>query len=241
MRPTRIRDLKMVQFSNLTMESKTISKNEQSFKSQTFRKAMQKIIFLFSGLFCSLILFSQNQASIENLRQENAKLMEQIAILKQDTVYLRQVISTCDLLKKSGDYLVSNSNKEIKIEVLSCTGDRNFQTVTVEFMISHQLPHQRLYIDTGQYAPTAFDNLGNTFKFKSVDFKENFNKYLLGDVDVIVPTGIRIKGSITYSNVLPSMEQFSLARFDYHSHNQDDRARGNRHKVEIRNIPIIWQ
>jgi hypothetical protein len=190
---------------------------------------MKKITLSVLWLFCGLVLFSQ---TIESLKKENVNL-------KQDTAYLRQVIRTCDLLKKSSDYVISNTNRNVKIEVLSCIGDRYSQTVTIDLMVSHQLPHQKLSIHTGSGAPTAFDNLGNSFQYKSVDFQNMRNPY--GVVEVVIPTDIRIKGSITFRNVLPATENFSFARFDYNIENQDGGHARETYKVEIKNIQIIWK
>ena len=179
----------------------------------------------------------------ETLKNEVASLRKQIMGLKQDTVYFREVIKACGMLKRSADYDVSNSNKNINLEILSCAGDRSFQTVTIEFMISHQLAHQIFAVHTGGSGkPTAYDNIGNTFECKSVNFQSKRDDYIisLSTVDAVVPTDVRIKGSISFRNVLPSTEQFSFARFNYYCYNQDGGYGRTAYKVEMRNIPIIW-
>jgi len=183
-------------------------------------------------------LSAQNQPSIEALKKENNRLKEQISVLKQDTIYLRQVVNTCDLLKKSSDFNVTNSNSKLVFQVLSCTGSRSAQTVTIEFMVSHSLVNQVFSIHSGSGAPTAFDNLGNTFECKSIEFQNSRNG--MGAVEIDAPTDIRIKGSITFRNILPSTELLTLARFDYYLYNKDGGYGKDTEKIAIKNIKIKW-
>jgi hypothetical protein len=123
---------------------------------------MKKLILILPGIFCFMLVNAQ-QVTVDGLKKENARLKSQISALKQDTAYLHQVVITCNLLSKSGEFTVWNSNSKYKIEILGCYGDRNAQTVSIDFMLSHPLPHQLFQLHTGSGAPTAFDNLGNSF------------------------------------------------------------------------------
>jgi|GEM_PF-6460150 len=187
----------------------------------------------------SLLSQAQTQAQIDKLKNDNALLKNQIKNLQQDTTYLKQTINTCDLLKHSNEIVVKNNNPNYTFEYLECTGDRNMQTVTITFMISQNLVHQNFTFSDKYNILKSYDNLGNTFAFKSTTFpiKEDMN----GD-NVQIPTGVRIKGSLVFSNVLPSTEQITSMLFYFFTTNLDggfyDYTKP--YSVEFKNMPIKW-
>lgn len=182
-------------------------------------------------------LTKENQA----LRKENETLKNAVKALKQDTSYLRSVTNTCDLVEKSKNNDVINSNKNLRFELLSVKGDRNLQTVQVDFFISHSLPHQSFDLHIGDGKPKAWDLLGTMFDFKNATFaNNNSSAFNFGVIKVLVPTDVRIKGTIIFRNVLPSTDKFSLVKLNYNLYNSDGGLGTDTYTIELKNLGIIW-
>ena len=190
-------------------------------------------------LSSSILANAQTQTPIDKLKSENAKLKDQIKVLQQDTTYLKQTLITCDQLKHSNEIVIKNNNPNYTFEFLECTGDRNLQTVTVIFMISHKLVHQNFTFFDKKNTLKAYDNIGNVFPFTASTFPGNEN--MSGD-NIQIPADIRIKGSLVFMNILPSTEQISSMVFKFMTTNLD----GGYHNIEkmnmaeFKNMPIKW-
>lgn len=186
-------------------------------------------------------LTKENQA----IKKENENLKIVLKGLKQDTSYLRKVNTTCDLLSKANNSEIVNSNRNLKFELLSVAGDRSSQTVQIDFFISHTILHQSFDLHTSEGKPKAWDNLGSLYEYKNAIFSNNPSPsnsiWDLGVIKVLVPTDVRVKGSVIFRNVLPSTEKFSLVQFNYFLYNSDGGTSNENHRIELKNINIKWQ
>lgn len=206
-----------------------------------------KRIFLTFGLALSanVLLGQANQSALakenQNLKKENETLKNSIKALKQDTTYLRNVANTCDLLSKSANSEVVNSNSRLKFELLSVKGDRASQTVQVDFFISHSLPNQSFDLHIGDGKPKAWDLLGSVYDLKNATFaNNNAPAFSFGVIKVQVPTDVRVKGTLIFRNVLPSTEKFSLVQLKYFLYNSDGGYSNETQTIEIKNVGIKW-
>jgi outer membrane protein OmpA-like peptidoglycan-associated protein len=135
--------------------------------------------------------------------------------------------------------IVKNIDDGIDFNVTSSTRDAAAQTVTIYFSFSNpRKVHQRINVFGSGYNPNftkAIDENGSQVLSKSVtlaNVNDNFN------AEVELVNGGTIKGSITFMNVLPSVNKLSLVNINVQSCNwegQGDRKGG---VIEIKNLII---
>jgi hypothetical protein len=193
-------------------------------------------------LLCAHAVLCQNQQpSLETLEKENTKLNTQLSHLKQDTVYLRSKLKYFENLNAPKTYDSKPISNNISTTVLSCLGDRDNQTVTVEFVISHKLLHQSICIATDEANVKAFDDTGTEFPLKAADLGATAQGDMFGSGKCNkVPTDVPLKGRITFRNVTPGTEilMFITAAFKYRNYDsEDDYLYGT---FEIKNLKIHW-
>lgn len=201
-----------------------------------------KLIFLclITGFF-SANLSAQKTQSANSLKQENENLKATISKLKQDTAFLSQKIALCDIFSKQSQYELTSFSKSFKVEILSCKGDRDKQTVKIELLISHNLPHQNVSMRLGKEESKAIDELGNVFSVKEGGIGSSSTST---DGNTIVnskvPTDIPVKCYIIVRNVLPSTDRFKFVSIKWGFTNFDDGGIPIWGNLEIRNFKIQW-
>ncbi|MFI5139724.1 MAG: OmpA family protein [Sphingobacteriales bacterium] len=139
---------------------------------------------------------------------------------------------------QSAENIVTNINSGLDFTVTGCTGDVNSQTVTVYFSFSNpRKAHQRIGVfNDMQRHSKAFDTDGNQFPCKNFTLGNESNY----DIETELPTGLRVKGTATFSNVLSTSTKLAVIEIATINSNWDgggDRREGT---IEIKNVPIIW-
>lgn len=183
-------------------------------------------------------LFGQAPQNCDALKKENQNLKATISKLRQDTTFLNEKIALCDYLNKPKEYDIKSFSAAFNVEVLSCKGDRGQQTVTVEFLISHSLPHQELCINIGTEDAKAADELGNSFQAKEGNIATKSTTY--GYTCTKVPTDVPTKSYIIFRNIMPSTDIIKFLTIRYGFRNADGGGQYSMGNLEIRNLKIQW-
>jgi hypothetical protein len=138
--------------------------------------------------------------------------------------------------------MVKPFSNTVDIRILSIEGNKSQQTVTVNFVLKTELPHQHIGLIQnvcGTYSDgKAYDGDGSEYNKGQVALGNNISQVY---VDNKLPTSVPLKGSITFSNVLPRVSAFSFVTFYMSSRNFDGGANCQGGNVEIRNAPIMWK
>jgi hypothetical protein len=129
-----------------------------------------------------------------------------------------------------------NSTDKITFQLDACTGNSAAQTVTVFFTIANpNNVNQNIFIGLGP-ACKVIDPDGNLCRPREAR---------LGDADgtkwTELPTGIKMKGSITFNNILPKQTQLALLQFNIFSVNSAGGGDGKAKNIDIRNLNVAWQ
>ncbi|MDR6299425.1 hypothetical protein [Mesonia maritima] len=160
--------------------------------------------------------------------------------LQNEIEYLQEINSTCKLLNVNGDIEIVNSNDDLDFKIISLTGSTDSQTITLKFLIKHELINKEFDLHVGSGKPIAYNVLGEGIEFKSATFPNSPNQIHRGVMSVKVPTSVPVQGQIEFQNVLPGTTQLSYIELNYYLLN----LRGNRdretYKIEIRNISVDW-
>jgi len=209
---------------------------------------MKKTVLFFGMLLINLHLFSQN-VNVDKIKQENLKLKNQVSnlqkendsirkvtiALKQDTTFLRKEILLCSLYSQASKTETTNTNNNFKFSFISCKGNRAAQQVIVSFLIEHNLPNQDFGINKYDYGKgNAYDSQGNNFPVNATTVGGTDGAYIK------IPTGVPVKITLIFNNILPGNDFFRAVNMVYNSSNLDDT---NRQKgiIEFRNLKITWE
>jgi hypothetical protein len=129
---------------------------------------------------------------------------------------------------------VKNIDNGLDFQFDGCSGDPGGQTVTIYFTFSNpRKVHQRLVLGNNAQ---SFDGEGNHHSIKAASLSGNSAPWY----GVELPTGLISKGSITFSNVLPTQNILALVNIPTANANWDgggDRKAGT---IDLRNVVINW-
>lgn len=135
-------------------------------------------------------------------------------------------------------------SNDVNIRILSIEGNKSQQTVTVNFVLKTELPHQQVMLlysgcNTTRGEGKAYDSDGTEYNLKSMSLG-NVSDRDFG-VKNKLPTSVPLKGSITFANVLPKVSGLSFITFRMSSANYDGGEHCQEGNVEIRNAKIEWK
>jgi hypothetical protein len=136
----------------------------------------------------------------------------------------------------AGNNSGNNSTDKITFQIDACAGNSGAQTVTVFFTIANpNSVNQNVFIGLGP-ACKVIDPDGNLSRPREAR---------LGDADgskwTELPTGIKMKGSITFNNILPKQTQLALMQFNIFSVNSVGGGDGKTKTIDVRNLNVAWQ
>lgn len=199
-------------------------------------------ILLFVGLtLCiSSLAHSQSAPSLDALKKENQKLKSELNKLKDDTTFLAAKLKFCDALNQPRAFELKGISNSIDIDVLSCVGDRNNQTVKIEYLITHQLVHQHVCIASDTRNVKAYDEMGNEIPMKAADIGTNSEGSFTSARCNKIPTEIPVKGYIIFSSILPSTDLFKFVTAAFKFKNYDSKSDYAYGTLEIKNLKIKW-
>ena len=130
----------------------------------------------------------------------------------------------------------TNTGDQLVFTLTGCSGSIGAQTVTVSFTIANPVKvNQTINIGLGP-ACKAIDQDGDDCRPKECALA-NGN----GAAFTELPTGITMKGSITFSNVLSKEQQLAMVQFNIFTRNYDGGRDPHVKSIDLRNIPISWQ
>ena len=181
---------------------------------------------------------------------------KEIAIAIDEALNMGEVVSqtagfhtTVDKMKASDtnasqeNGTVKSFSPKFKVKLLSVTGNKVEQTVTLEFLISHKLVHQKVCFINDDY-PTiisgikAYDFEGNEYFVKNMSVGKNNDTFFAACNKI--PTEVPMKASVTFKQILPSVKGLSFVSIATSFRAYDD---GNLEykNLEVSNISINWQ
>lgn len=124
-----------------------------------------------------------------------------------------------------------------KLELLSCKGNVNSQTVTIVFRVRQEGVHKKLEIYASKYRGTeAYDAEGNEYNAYEVSVGSNHSRYTASNK---IPTSIPIKASLTFHKILPKVKELSYINIRV-NHRDYDGGSWQKGDIEIHNLPIDW-
>lgn len=142
-----------------------------------------------------------------------------------------------------GSMTVKPFSNDVDIKILSIDGNKSQQTVTVNFVLKTELPHQKVGLvgygcNYSHGEGKAYDGDGTEYKLKNVTLGNEIENWGANNK---LPTSVPLKGSITFANVLSKVGTMSFVTFFMSSRNYDggDQCQGG--NVEIRNAKIDWK
>lgn len=132
-------------------------------------------------------------------------------------------------------------NNGLDVSFTKCEGDVSTQTTTIFFTVSNpEKANVKIKIDPwGVEKASLIDTRGNSFQFNSASLSNSYN---YGLVEADLPTGVLLKGSISFKNMLPQNDAVALVNIplawryvtENHYYDMDE---GN---VQFRNLKINW-
>ncbi len=161
-------------------------------------------------------------------------------LISLSTAYRENLVKN-DSKSDTAEMIVKSFDPNFNFKVTSIKGNRNLQTVTISFVISHKLPHQVVgFTDSEQ--SIAYDFEGNSYPIKEVTLGVNsgFISFMIGNITKI-PTNIPIKGTITFKQILPAVSVLSYMSINV-TYGPFDGYSSNRQgsNIEISNMKIDW-
>lgn len=213
-----------------------VEKNEIVLAKKDLSKLKAKIIHfqdIKNTLFASLeykdgyrILIQLNDALksreiISNSKEYNDKFLEN---------------TTADI--NSDKTIIKSFDSEFKLQLVSCVGNKNDQTVTVNLLVSHKLPHQKISFGTTTGDNNlVYDFSGNSYPLKSVIFGSSNQLAVHGGK---LPTNVPVNISLTYKQILPEIKELSFLTSNF-SFGAFDGYRLEKGVLEISNLKIDWK
>jgi len=138
---------------------------------------------------------------------------------------------------------IKSFSPKFEVKLLSVTGNKVEQTVTLEFLISHKLVHQKVCFINDDY-PTiisgikAYDFEGNEYFVKNMSVGKNNDTFFA--VCNKIPTEVPMKASVTFKQILPSVKGLSFVSIATSFRAYDD-GKLEYKNLEVSNISINWQ
>ena len=120
----------------------------------------------------------------------------------------------------------TQTGEDVAYTLVSCTGSRKAQTVTVKFLVKNSGPTRDL-----QFAKlTAVDPAGTGYQTYDVGFGTTPRSS--------VATGINVKAAGVIKGILPSVKSFAIITLASYKKNSGP---GKDVEMEYRDVPITWQ
>ncbi|GAA4322803.1 hypothetical protein GCM10023149_23360 [Mucilaginibacter gynuensis] len=151
--------------------------------------------------------------------------------------------STTELNVNSGKMSIKNIDNGIDFTVTGCIGNSHNQTVTLYFSFSNpNKVHQLIKMGFHSYSlkTNALDNESNTFDASLITLAGENNTNNYRTLSKQLPTGNSMKGSVTFSNILSSVQQFTLVNLLTETSNWSGGGDKKGGLIEVRNVPITW-
>ncbi len=211
-----------------------------------------KNTLLFSFYFLSITHLSLCQTSssqavitglknqIEALKSDTSKLIRERNELTEfnkqlilENGYLKSKIDLCQGIIKNEEFKIAHDLKRYEIKLVSCKGESATQNVIIELLIVQLNATQHIKIRDNLQLSFAIDLLGNNCPiYKLSDSNSSY--------DLMVPSAVPYRLYITYKQVMPKTEMFSLARIEVLYGNTEG-GPSDYGFIELRNLPIEWQ
>ncbi|RDC55109.1 hypothetical protein DU508_18330 [Pedobacter chinensis] len=183
--------------------------------------------FLFLLLLSGQIGFAQT--NLQALKEENNKLKSQnqtlqdeLTTLKKQNDYFRET------LKIFEEKIKTISNSKIDCTMLSCEGNKQDQTVKLQFLLTNNDIKKNLLFSPDSYGK-AIDLQGNTLKANNIIFGPN--KYA-ADLETDIPT----KLTIVFPGILPSTALLKMIELKCTTTNDFKNL-----NFVFKDISIIWK
>lgn len=132
-------------------------------------------------------------------------------------------------------------DSKIDFKVVDAVGNKEEQTVTINFVITNNKPHQIVRLNNpydGKVRSVAYDDYGTTFYPKSVQIGDKRDAEFLQD---LLLTNVPRKGSIVLRNVLSSVQKFKYVLINWRNYNYDGGENEKKGQIEIKNLKIDWK
>jgi hypothetical protein len=126
------------------------------------------------------------------------------------------------------------STDAVTFVIDGCTGNSAAQTVTIFFTIANPV-HVNQVVAVGGPNARAIDPEGNLSRPKELHLADGNGGW------VEIPTGLKVKGSLTFANILAKEAQLALLEFTIFSHNSDGGRDPKTKPISVRNLNINWE
>jgi hypothetical protein len=135
---------------------------------------------------------------------------------------------------EDAEMVVKSFDPNFIVKITSIKGDREMQTVTISFIISHKLSHQEVYFKNSQ-EPLVYDFEGNSYPIDNIKLGLDSGYFS----STKIPTNIPVKGSLTFKQILPEVAILSYMNIDVgFGPTGNSRSSSN---MEITNMKIDWK
>jgi len=185
--------------------------------------------FLFFALSAATT-FGNAQTSVETLKKDLAASKTENQKLKAENNFLNEKLNLCNALANDTVTQVKSFSDLYSVRVASCKGDRVTQTVTIEFLVKHNLTNQDLVLDLQDiHGSLVVDVLGKSYPYTVNNYKTT------------IFTGVETRIVLKVSNILPGTEAFSIASIRMKTLDTGNWVDANNYYfTEIRNLKIVW-
>lgn len=143
---------------------------------------------------------------------------------------------------------IKNLDNGIGFTIVECTGDKGAQRVTVSFKFTNpDKPNQKISIadPVRNLYPTAIDEDGNNYTCSRITLGAlaATNRETLWPMraGIDLPTGIALKGSVSFTNIPPGVHTLAYVKIYEKSSNAEGGGDVNTGNIELRNIAINWK
>lgn len=126
------------------------------------------------------------------------------------------------------------STDAVTFVIDGCTGNTAAQTVTIFFTIANPV-HVNQVVAVGGPNARAIDPEGNLSRPKELHLADGSGGW------VEIPTGLKVKGSLTFANILAKEPQLALMEFAIFTHNADGGRDPKTKNISVRNLNINWE
>ncbi|MGL4347165.1 MAG: hypothetical protein ACRCR9_03670 [Chitinophagaceae bacterium] len=208
-------------------------------------------VYLYFSIPCTCQTSSTHEIEIQELDREIMSLKNDLNIrnkiifgLKQDNAYLRKRINFLELATNKDHpegKTISHFANNYNFKIVSCFGDRLYQTVTINFLICNRVgKNQLLTLDCGKTKSVAYDDTGSAYSIKYAIIGNKEKDDNKGDSLIVnMPYNAYIKGAVVFRAVLGGT-QFKLLRLAFSTENEDSTKKITGLE-EIRNLKIKWE
>jgi len=140
-------------------------------------------------------------------------------------------------IKKEIPKIKSFSNN-FNVKLLSVNGDKNNQTIEIEFLIFHKLVHQKICFNFGKNDAKMYDFEGNEYLAKSASIGAINKTYSY--VCNKAPSNVPVKATIIFKQILPDKNKISFATIKV-GYKANDGGSYQYGLLELNNIKIDWK